>query len=77
MDKKDDRVLGMKLARDDITAEVKRRVLLSTVVHLRFNFPRASATIHSREQNAVGIRLDSFIRPRSTILPMAWFACNC
>ena len=49
MDKKDDRVLGMKLVRDDVTAEVRTRVLLSTVVCLRFNFPRASATIYSRE----------------------------
>ena len=32
MDKKDDRVLGMKLVRDDITAEVRTRVRLSSLL---------------------------------------------
>ena len=36
MDKKDDRVLGMKLVRDDITAEVSSRVLLSNLFEVQF-----------------------------------------
>ena len=36
MDKKDDRVLGMKLVRDDITAEVSLRVLLSNSFEVQF-----------------------------------------
>ena len=40
MDKKDDRVLGMKLARDDITAEVRSRVLLSSLFE-KIQFPQS------------------------------------
>ena len=36
MDKSDDMILGMKLVRDDITAEVSTRVILSSLFEIIF-----------------------------------------
>ena len=46
MDKSDDRILGKKLVRDDITAEVSTRDILSSLFEI--NFPQSFRRKESR-----------------------------